>query len=147
MINPFKEINWKPSKPEIRKTGKAMLLGFAAIAAVIFLLNKLGFTDITLNSIPLKWILSGGFSAGVLMVLLPSLGKPVYLIWFFVAACMGIVISNLVLSLVYYVIFGAMALAMKLFGRDKLNLRNSKKSTSWIACEPVKDIKRYFNQY
>ena len=37
MINPFKEINWKPAKTDLRKFAWSLIIGFPCIAIVFFL--------------------------------------------------------------------------------------------------------------
>jgi hypothetical protein len=147
MINPFKEINWKPDNAEVRKTGKAMLLGFVILWLILSLLREMEWLPSVLVNKPLNTICLIGIGLGMLMFVVPLLGRPVYYVWFFFAACMGIVMSNLILTLVYYLIFGGMALAMKLFGRDKLRLRGKKKDSYWEPATQPQDPARYLNQY
>ena len=39
MINPFKEINWKPDRAELKKFGVSLIIGFPIIALVFFLVR------------------------------------------------------------------------------------------------------------
>ena len=147
MINPFKEINWKPDNAEVRKTGKAMALGFMILWLAIWILRKLDWLPAVMSDKPLDSICLVGVGLGLMMLLVPLLGRPVYYVWFFFAACMGIVVSNLILTVVYFLIFGSMGLAMKLFGRDKLRLSGEKKNSYWEPATQPQDPARYLNQY
>lgn len=148
MINPFKEINWKPSDAEIRSFAKTLMFGFIIIGAVFYLI------DILKNGLPgNNIILLVPTSIGVILFLFsvsaPRIGLIFYYLWFFVSALIGIVVSNLALVLFYYLFFSPFAVILRLFtGRDPLRLKKTNKvGSGWIDYKKHKDLKRYFRQY
>lgn len=146
MINPFTQINWAPSDTEIKKFGKTLLIGFVLISILIAVISYFR-SGIAWSPV---LILSG---IGVLVFALtstaPKLSLPLYYVWFFVAACMGVVISNLILAAFYYLMFTPFSTGMKIItGRDPLTLeKHTDKRTYWVNYKQKHDLKSYFKQY
>lgn len=147
MLNPFKEINWKPDKAEIKKFGLTVFVGFVLISIIIMLGEHFGIKKFS-NALDLSiYLLLAGIIIFVLSYLAAPAGRPVYLLWFFVAACIGIVVSNLILIFFYYLIFSPLGLLMRLSGRDPLKLKKASQISNWDDCKRKIDLKRYYRQY
>lgn len=148
MINPFEQINWKPKDKDIKSFGKSMIIGFSCIAAIFFIVQVFRVPAAKAIVAP-GWL----FGFGVIMFLLtrtvPKLTLPVYYLWFFVSACIGIVVSNVILVIFFYLIFTPFAIGLKLVtGRDPLQLRKKPEAkTYWLDCKKNKDLSRYLKQY
>ncbi len=147
MINPFKEINWRPQTPDIVAFGRSLVIGGAilltAVTACRMFLAPSGGTTAVLQMLFCLLIICG-FSA----VFLPSISKPLYYVWFFFGACVGIVVSNVILILFYYLFFTPIALVVRLRGRDPLTLRRATAPNStWTQHKTEKDLSRYYKQY
>ncbi len=74
---------------------------------------------------PRFFLLLGGIGAaiGLVCLLVPFIARPLYHVWYALAACIGIVMANLIFALLFYGIFTPMGLFMRLIGRDALNLK------------------------
>jgi hypothetical protein len=150
MINPFTEINWNPDTNDLRKFGRTVLIGFLIISAAFLLAGIFIFKYQTNDAVYVPLILSG---SGVLICFfsyfIKPISLPVYYIWFIAGASMGIVITNLLLSLFFYFVFTPVGLALKyLTGRDPLNLKKIKdQQSNWNNYNANKPIERYFKQY
>jgi hypothetical protein len=147
MINPFKEINWKPDSKELRKFAWSLIVGFPFVASFLFLAQ-----GIKTHALPGAhvFLMLGGIGAGVGLVclLIPSIAKLLYPIWYFLAACIGIVMANLILMLLFFGLFAPMGLFMRLVGRDPLNLKWKRSATShWIDAPPPPPASQYFRQF
>ena len=147
MINPFKEINWKPQREDLRKFAVSLIIGFPVIALVFF-----GVKWISTHELPdpVFYYKLGGIGAGVGLVclLIPFIARPLYYVWYTLAACIGIVLANLLFTLLYYVLFTPMGLFMRLKGRDALHLKKQKKTASyWLDAPPTPPSSQYFRQY
>jgi hypothetical protein len=147
MINPFKEINWKPEATDLRKFAWSLIIGFPCIALVFFLVKW-----IKTHALPEThfFLMLGGIGAavGLVCLLIPVIARPLYYVWYFLAACIGIVMANLIFAVMFYGIFAPMGLFMRLIGRDALNLRWKKGASShWIDAPPAPPAARYFSQY
>ncbi len=147
MINPFKEINWKPDLAELRKFAWSLIIGFPCIAVVFFLVKAVkthalpelgGF--LTLGGI--------GVAVGLVCLAVPVIARPLYYVWYALAACIGIVMANLLFCVMFYGLFAPVGLLMRLIGRDPLQLKWSReRSSHWQDAEPTPDAKSYFSQY
>lgn len=147
MINPFQEINWKPSAADLRKFAWSLVIGFPGIAVVFFL-----GTWIRSRALPEPrfFLLLGGIgaAAGLLCRFIPLLARPLYLVWYALAACAGIVMANVLFALLFYALFTPMGLFMRLMGRDALNLKFRRGTISyWMEAPPSPPAAEYFRQY
>lgn len=131
-------INWKPGPSELRKFGIAMLVGFAIVGAIL----RFGFhkPDAALGA----WIF--GAVAGALGLTGMPIALPVYWAWMGVGFVAGNVMSRLLLGIFFYGMITPMGLVMRLFGRDKLQLRRTAASTYWQRVPPhaPNDFERQF---
>ena len=145
MINPFKDTNWNPDLAERRKFARSLVIGFPALA-VVFALAGLAKT----HTFP-TWTLSLaaiGAGAGVVFWLVPQTAKPFYLAWYFLACCIGIVVSNALLTAFYYLVITPVGLLMRALGRDPMQRRLDPAATTyWRDAEKGVDPRRYFRQF
>ena len=145
MMNPFKEVNWNPSLPERRKFALSLIIGFPCVALVLSLVNW--FAHHAWKPFFL-WLGIVGFGVGVVLWLLPQIAKPFYLIWYFIACCMGIVIGNVLFAVFFYLVFTPMGLALRATGRKVFTMGFDKtQATYWRDAEKVVDLKRYYRQF
>lgn len=147
MINPFKEINWKPGATDLRKFAWSLITGFPCIAIVLFLGKWIAGRAMPE---PRFFLMLGGIGAAIGLVCLrvPFVARPLYYVWYALAACIGLVMSNLIFALMFYGLFTPMGLFMRLIGRDALNLRWRRgAATYWTDAPPAPPAAQYFNQY
>lgn len=147
MINPFKEINWKPDRAELKKFAVSLIIGFPAIALVFFLVRWISGDGMPE---PRFFLLLGGIGAGIGVVcwLVPPLARLIHPVWYGLAACIGIVVANLLFTLLFYGLFGPMGLIMRLLGRDPLRLKFQRGTASyWRDAPPAPPAPHYFRQY
>ena len=147
MINPFNEINWKPGTVELRMFAWSLIIGFPCLA-VVFLLVKWGRTH-ALPELP-GFLLLGGIGAGTGLVCLgvPGIARPLYYVWYGLAACIGIVMANVLFGVMFYGLFAPIGLFMRLTGRDPLHLKwNRGQASYWQDADPMPPAKQYFSQY
>jgi len=147
MINPFKEINWKPSRADLRKFAVSLIIGFPCIAAAFFLARWAA--DRSMPA-PSFFVLLGGIGAGtgILCLAAPVIARPLYHVWYALAACVGIVMANLLFTVVYYALFVPLGLFMRLKGRDVLGLKFKRGTdTYWREAPPAAESTEYFRQF
>ena len=147
MINPFKEINWKPARADLRKFAWSLIIGFPCIALVFFFAKWIkthGMPD------PHFFLLLGGIGAAVGFVCLavPITARPLYYVWYALAAAMGLVMANLIFTIIFFALFTPAALVLRLLGRDALNLKWKRSSAShWQDAPPMRPAAQYFRQF
>ncbi len=148
MINPFKEINWHPKSLDLKSFGKSMIIGLSAISAIFFLVSFYRTGDAKASLFLPFCVFSCGVLIFVVSRICASALLPVYLVWFFFSAVIGIVVSNLALMLFFYLFFTPFAIALRLVsGRDPLSLKERTRSSYWKDYSQNGDLKRYFRQY
>ena len=132
------QINWKPDSTELRKFGVSMIVGFAIIGGVLYWREHVS-------------IAYGCFAFGALSGLLGLTGTrvamPIYVAWMGVAFVMGNIVSRLLLAMLYYGMFTPMGLAMRLGGRDTLQLKRADVSSYWNDIPEPQRENQYERQF
>ena len=146
MINPFKDVNWNPGPAEKRKFAISLVLGFPIVAVSLFLIK--GLISHAWNPLPSYWIGGVGCGLGLLFLAMPVLAKPFYVVWYFFGCCIGIVVSNVLLSVFYFIAVTALGLILRMVGKEPIQkkLRRDAK-TYWLDAERITDPKRYYQQF
>jgi len=146
MLNPFKEVNWQPDTAARRTFAKSFIIGFPFVALVFLLVGKLSSGAWNLE-FALK--LGGlGAAAGVLFYAMPAIAKPFYVVWYALACCIGLVVGNVVLGLIFYVLVTGIGLVKRLFGSQPIRKTPDPLVKSyWLAAAPPSNLKRYFSQF
>src|ERR1700722_2095140 len=139
MMNPFKDVNWNPGFAEKRKFAVTLVTGFPPIAIVLSLITFLAKHSWKPFYL---WLGVIGLAVGVVLWLLPQIAKPFYVVWYFFACCMGIVVGNLLFALFFYLIFTPLGLLLRL-RREKPVVKGFDKSRAsyWRDVEKPVDAK------
>jgi len=146
MINPFKEINWRPNTAEKRKFAVSLMIGFPVLA-LLFLIGLRLATGAWHPSFPLK-LGAIGFGVGIVLWLVPVIARPFYVVWYALACCIGIIVGNVLFAAVYYLLVTGTGLALRLFGRCPISKGpNPAATTYWLDAEQPPDVNRYFRQF
>src|ERR1043165_7468076 len=98
MVNPFKEVNWKPGLADLRKFARSLVIGFPCVAVVLLLTGRLHSQTGAWNFRPPLLVGGIGVAFGLLFLALPALAKPFYLVWYFVARWLCLVGGNVFVS-------------------------------------------------
>ena len=61
--------------------------------------------------------------------------SPLNLIWIKLVTLIGKIIAPIVMAIIYFVILTPIGLCVRLFGKDLLNIKFSKKNSYWIKRE------------
>ena len=146
MLNPFKEVNWHPDTAARRTFAKSLVIGFPCLA-VVFLLA--GFIAGKGWNVPFALKLGGiGAAAGVVFYAGPAIARPFYVVWYALACCMGLVIGNVVLGLIFYVLVTGIGLVKRCFGSQPIRKTPAPQAkTYWFDAPPALNSKRYFSQF
>ncbi len=146
MLNPFKEVNWRPSRAEKRRFAVSLMFGFPCLALILFVGR--GLVTHNWNAVQSVWLGGAGFGAGLLFWLLPAVARPCYVAWYFLACCIGLVVGNLLLSLFFYTVVTGIGMLLRLFGRTPVSKGFAREAASyWQDAECVSTPERYYRQY
>ncbi len=146
MLNPFKEVNWHPDTVARRTFAKSLIIGFPCVAVVFLLAGKASSGVWNLDS-ALKL---GGFgaAAGALFYAVPAIAKPFYVVWYALACCVGLVMGNVLMGLLFYLLVTGIGLMKRLCGSQPIRMTvNKQAATYWHDAPPAPDVKRYYSQY
>jgi hypothetical protein len=146
MFNPFSEVDWRPDPAERRRFGWSLVIGFPSLAAALLLAARLW--SGTWSVAPFLWLGGCGMTAGLLFVAVPLLAKPVYILWYFLACCIGAFVGNTLLAVFYLLIITPVGAVMRAFGRQVVSKTFDRSAPSyWVDVENAKDVRDYFRLY
>ena len=144
-------IDWNPDRAGYRKFGTAVFVGFTIIGALVWLFGgSLSATRETGRFVwgSLPWFTLIPAAVLVLALVAPRACRPLYMAWMGFAFVMGTVMSTVLLAIIYWGLFGAIATAFRLRRRDRLVLREpSAGASAWtqVAAAPARE--RYERQF
>lgn len=135
----FQHVKWRPDAAELRRFAIAMLVGFT----VLGLLSAWRAGGIRTASIVL-WSL-GIFLA--IAAFVPGLGRVAYLAVYLPTSIIGYVVSNVLLTLMFFFVITPLAIILRLMGKDLLQQRRPKPKPEWMAVKGVKNEDSYYRQF
>ena len=111
----------KSEKSDLQKFGITVSIVLMIIAGLLFWKEK--------ESCQMFF----GIGAIILLttITIPVILKPVYLIWMSFAIIIGWIMTRVILSLLFYIILTPIGLALRLFGKQVLELRWDKSKKSY----------------
>ena len=116
----------KTGERELRKFGWLVGGVFTALAALMWLRHKTYFPYFL---VPGVMLMAFGF-------LRPKALKYVYIAWMSVAIAIGFVVSNVILTVFFFLVITPIGLVTRLFGKDFLALKIDREApTYWIPRE------------
>ena len=118
---------------ELRKFGITMTIAFAVFGSLFCWQDK--------SVWPYLFYVAGAFL--LLGFAVPRALAPIEWAWMKLAHAMGIVMTNVILILTYFLAITPIAILMKFFGNDPLNRKFDNKTASyWVAVDPEGPISR-----
>ncbi|MBE0535350.1 MAG: hypothetical protein IH624_06735 [Phycisphaerae bacterium] len=135
------EVNWHPSRKDLRVFGTAALVATVVLATVLHYHRGL----------PVPWMgCIAGFGAAVFVssFILPNLTRIVYVVMVGLTLPIGMTLSFLMMAILYFLILTPVGLFFRLTGRDLLGLKFDRRAASyWVKRRAPENVKRYFNQF
>jgi hypothetical protein len=143
-------VDWRPSTKQLRSFGVIAALFATGIGIWVFLRGSL--VGIALGQ-PAGQILAyafwgiGAVCLALALVCPKSLWPP-YVVFNAAALPIGLVVSFVILSALFYLLFTPVSLVFRLLGRDTLQRKSDCQADSyWVPCETQMDTGRYFRQF
>ena len=135
------DINWNPSRRELRQFAGIWFPGLLAVIGVVVFYH-------TGSVAAAAWIWGPAFVLSVLGCFVPRLIRPVFIACTCATYPIGWLVSCLLLAVIYYLILTPIGLVMRLLGRDPLGRKFDRSATTyWIVHDPSPDRGRYFRQF
>lgn len=130
MIEELKNI--KSEKSDLRKFGITVGVILLIIAGFLFWKEKVSF----------QLVLAVGIILFAFGITIPVLLKPVYLVWMIFATILGWLMTRVILSLLFYVIFTPIGLISRLFRKQFLELRWDRSQDTYWNYRATKHVKK-----
>jgi hypothetical protein len=145
MLNPFADVDWNPDEKGCRIFAKSLMIGFPAFAlgvGLVGFVQKGGWPNFSL------WLGGVGCAVGLFFYLLPKVAKPFYVVWYFVACCVGFVVGNTLFSTVFYGVITPIGWVKRLVApKSFLKKPDPARSSYWRNAEKGIKPSRYFRQF
>jgi hypothetical protein len=135
----FKHIKWRPDARELRRFAVAMLIGFSLLG--LFSVWRAG--EITTASIVLWGI--GVFLAVAAFV--PRLGRLAYLGVYLPTSVIGYVVSQVILTLMFFLVITPLGIILRLMRKDVLQQRRQRQKTHWTLVKSSRTDDSYYRQF
>ena len=135
------EINWNPTRKDLRIFGIGALVASMIISAVLYFFK----------GIEPRWIsilIAVGFLIFTSSIISIKVTRMIYLSLSLVTLPIGWVLSFIMLAVFYYLIVTPIGLVFRLTGRDPLNQKfDSKTKSYWKKHKSPDTLDRYFHQF
>ncbi|MFQ5641391.1 MAG: SxtJ family membrane protein [bacterium] len=129
LLDEIKSVLSNAHKTELRKFGLTLGVFFSIVAGVLLWKES--------DTYRVLAVISGVFMAAGF--LLPIALKPVYVVWMSFAVAMGFIMTRLILTLLYSLVFTPAGLVMRLLGKDPLSEAiESERESYWLPREKGK---------
>ena len=143
------EVNWHPSRSDLRKFGYICLVAFGGIGTWVFFRHSLfGFDLDAEQSRTLAtalWALAAGTLAASLVA--PPILQPLYVLLTAISLPIGFVVSHVLMAFLFYVLLTPIGIFFRLTGRDALTRRFDSQAASYWEPRRQADPEQYFRQF
>jgi hypothetical protein len=134
----FQHVKWRPDAGELRRFAIAMLIGFFVLGAVpAWWARGIGTGTVVLWGI-------GVSLAGAAFI--PGFGRIAYLAVYLPTSIIGYVVSQVMLTLMFFLVVTPLAIILRWQGKDVLQ-RRRKNKPEWMPVKGVKNEESYYRQF
>jgi hypothetical protein len=141
----FVKLNWHPKTKDLRSFGGVFLCGFAATGLIkYFWPFERMFTQ---NKTVGIWFIGIGLVVGAVGLTGTKLALPFYWAWLGIAWLFGNIMSRVIVTMLYYLLFTPMRLMNNLIGRDKLQLNKPDTDSYWLPISLPSEPEKYERQF
>ena len=135
------EINWRPSRKELRKFAAITLIASAIISLLLYALKGLAIQWVAI-------ICAAGFVIFLSSLVYIKITRIIYLSLILVTLPIGYAVSFILLAAFYFLLLTPLGLVFRLVGRDPLGRKFDRDAESyWVAHRRPESLDRYFHQF
>jgi hypothetical protein len=134
----WSDIQFKPTDKTLRQ--------FAALALIVF--GGMALFELLVRHRSTAALIYGALALGIgpLGLAVPQAIRPVWVGWSVVAFPIGWTVTQVMLLVLYFLLFTPIALIFRLIGRDALRLRKPSTASYWQPRDVDRDPRSYFRQ-
>lgn len=145
---PLVKLNWTPNRKELRQFGAVFMGGFVLLGLVkYFWPFEWTFLFLSKNETFGLWAMGIGIVVGAIGLTGSRIALPLYWGWLAIAFVLGNIISRIIISLIYFLLFTPMRVLGNLIGRDKLQLKKPKTDSYWLDIKFPQTAEEYEKQF
>ena len=134
------DVDWKPGNKDLRIFATLFVVFSGLVGAVLYFKHSM----VLLPKI--LWI--AGPIVGLLGIVLPRLVWPLYVAMMAVALPIGMVVSTVLMTVIYFLVLTPIGWLIRLLGHDAMGRkRDSVAKTYWIERPATIKARRYFRQF
>ena len=133
------EINWNPSRKELRQFGFLCLAFFGGLAAYNWYHGGV--------TLAVELLTAAALIGGVLGAVAPQLLKYVFVGWIVAVFPIGWTVSHLLLGFIYFFILTPIGLLLRLLGQDPMNRSFDPGAKTYWTTHEQAPVARYFRQF
>lgn len=93
------------------------------------------------------WMIGIGIVFGAVGLTGTRLAMPFYWMWLGIAYVMGNIISRIIITAIYFLVFTPMRVLSNLVGRDRLQLKRRNTDSYWHDISLPKEMEKYERQF
>jgi hypothetical protein len=143
------QIDWNPTPRMLRNFGLIGLAAFGLLGLAarghVWLFARLPPGAVQATAYVL-WALAG--FCGLFALAAPPVLRPLYLGLTIVSFPIGLALSYVIVTLMFFLVITPIALIFRMIGRDALHRRfDPSAATYWVRRTPPASVKRYFRQF
>jgi hypothetical protein len=134
------DVNWNPSRKELRVFAGLQLLFFMFVAWSVYHRTESAPWAVT--------ILAVSALAALVGLIEPRALRPVFVVWMAAVLPIGWVVSHVMIAALFYLIITPIGLTMRLLGRDPMDRKfDPHAKTYWKTRRQESGPKQYFRQF
>lgn len=139
------KLNWNPKPRDLRAFGLVFMGGFLLIGLTKYFwpFERIISKNETLG----LWLMGIGVVVGLVGLTGTKLALPFYWVWLGIAFVMGNIMSRVIISLLYFLLFTPMRLIGNVMGRDRLQLKRKTSGSYWHNISTPEKVEYYERQF
>jgi hypothetical protein len=133
------EINWNPSRKELRQFGFLCLVFFGGLASWRYYHSGL--------TIGVEILAAAALIGGVLGAVAPQLLKWIFVGWIVAVFPIGWTVSHLLLGFIFFFVLTPIGLLLRVLGHDPMNRTLDRSAKTYWTTHEQAPVARYFRQF
>jgi hypothetical protein len=133
------EINWNPSRKELRQFGFLCLAFFGGFAALGYYRGGL--------TLGVELLAAAALAGGILGAVAPQALKWIFVGWIVAVFPIGWTVSHLLLGAIYFLVLTPIGLVLRVLGHDPMNRKLDRDATTYWTNHEQAPVARYFRQF
>lgn len=93
------------------------------------------------------FLLGSAFVMMIIATTKPNILLPLNKLWMRFGLMLGMIVNPIVVGFIFFTIFTPVAIVMRIFGRDELNIKIKNKNTYWVKRDTSLRSNFYNNQF